>query len=112
MMNSEPQFIQSGYIHNAGVSALVEESAAYCLRTGCAPVIVLSQAITCDPKSTLDNIALHLFNRDIEGYKPRIIHTLSQFNVFSGTDDKDSAGPIWRKLLPAPLSMRNLRLVD
>ena len=57
-------------------------------------------------------VLLDVFNREIEGYKPRIIHTLGQFNVFSGTDDKDSADPVWRKLLPQPLGMRKLRLAD
>ena len=60
--------------------------------------------------SVVSKVLLDVFNRNIPEYKPRILHTIGQFVVFSGTDDKTNADPVWKKLLPQPLSLRSLRL--
>lgn len=80
-----------------------------------------AQAVTFVPGLDVDveygctivnKVLLDVFNRNIPEYTPRILHTLGQFNVFSGTDDKKSVDPMWKKLLPQPLSMRSLRLAE
>ena len=80
-MNSDTQPVRSGYFHNTSVASLAQESVAHYLRTGCAPVIVLSQAMTRDPKSALNTVALHLFNRGLIGGVQ--IHTFSLLVLLS-----------------------------
>ena len=57
-------------------------------------------------------VILDVLNYKNPGYKLRLLHTIGQFNIFSGTDDKTGAEEFWKKLLPQPLSMRTLRLSD
>lgn len=62
--------------------------------------------------SILSKAALDILNRKNENYHSRIYHTMSQFTVFSGTDDKSMADPFWKKALPGPLDMRSVLLND
>lgn len=62
--------------------------------------------------SILSKVVLDILNRKNADYHSRIYHTLTQFTVFSGTDDRSMADPFWKKALPGPLDMRNIRLND
>jgi hypothetical protein len=48
-------------------------------------------------------IMLDILNRDNPDYHPRILHTLSQFTVFSGTADRSGADPFWNRIFTKPL---------
>lgn len=55
-------------------------------------------------------VLLDMLNRDQEGYVPRLLNSIGQYTVFSGTADRTGTDAVWRKLLPQPLSMRSLPL--
>lgn len=60
----------------------------------------------------VSKILLDVFNRHNEEYQPRMLHTMGQYTVFSGTADRTAVEPVWKKLLPGALSMRSLPLSE
>jgi len=55
-------------------------------------------------------LLLDIFNRNNPKYSPRMLHTVGQYMMFSGTGDRRNVPAVWQKILPQPLSMRQLRL--
>lgn len=53
--------------------------------------------------SMADKIVLDILNRYNSDYKFRILHTLTQFTIFSGTADRTGIEDGWSKMLEKPL---------
>ncbi len=62
--------------------------------------------------SLFDKVVLDILNRNNPQYIPRIYHKMTQFTVFTGTDDRTFADPFWRKAFPTPVALRSLRHSD
>ena len=62
--------------------------------------------------SLFDKVVLDILNRNNPQYTPRVYHKMTQFTVFTGTDDRTFADPFWRKAFPTPVALRSLRHSD
>lgn len=62
--------------------------------------------------SLFDKVILDVLNRNHPDYSPRLIHKMTQYTVFSGTDSRSYADAFWKKVLPNPISLRSLRYTD
>ena len=62
--------------------------------------------------SLFDKVVLDILNRNNPEYKPRVYHKMTQFVIFSGTDDKTYAEPFWKKAFPTPIALRSLKHSD
>lgn len=59
--------------------------------------------------SLFNKVVLDILNRHNEQYSPRIMHKMTQFTIFSGTDDRTFAEPFWKKAFQTPIALRSLR---
>lgn len=59
--------------------------------------------------SLFDKVVLDILNRNNKDYVPRIFHKMTQYVIFSGTDDRTYADPFWQKAFPTPIALRSLR---
>lgn len=62
--------------------------------------------------SLFDKVILDIINRNNPNYTPRIYHKMTQYVIFSGTDDRTFADDFWKKAFPTPIALRNLRHSD
>lgn len=62
--------------------------------------------------SLFDKVVLDLLNRNNSSYVPRIYHKMTQFLVFSGTDDRAYAEDFWKKAFPQPIMLRSVKISD
>lgn len=62
--------------------------------------------------SLFDKVILDILNRNNQDYVPRIFHKMTQYVIFSGTDDRTYADPFWQKAFPTPIALRSLRHSD
>ena len=62
--------------------------------------------------SLFNKVVLDILNRNNPQYTPRLYHKMTQFTVFTGTDDRTFADPFWRKAFPTPIALRSLRHSD
>ena len=62
--------------------------------------------------SLFDKVVLDILNRKNPDYIPRIFHKMTQYVIFSGTDDRTFAEPFWKKAFPTPIALRSLRHSD
>lgn len=62
--------------------------------------------------SIASKCALDILNRFNRDYHFRLVHTLNQVNVFSGTGDRTGAEPGWSEILPEPLDHRSFTIAD
>lgn len=62
--------------------------------------------------SLADKIALDILNRSNPRYHFRLLDTLTQFTVFSGTGDRPEGERFWSQALPRPLDYRRISVRD
>ena len=62
--------------------------------------------------SLFDKVVLDILNRKNPAYVPRLYHKMTQFMIFSGTDDRTYADDFWKKAFPIPIALRSLQLSD
>ena len=62
--------------------------------------------------SLFDKVVLDILNRHNPEYVPRLYHKMTQYVIFSGTDDRTFAEPFWKKAFPTPIALRSLRHTD
>lgn len=62
--------------------------------------------------SLFDKVVLDILNRHNPEYLPRLYHKMTQYVIFSGTDDRTFAEPFWKKAFPTPIALRSLRHSD
>ena len=78
----------AGYVYSADTMELVEMAAESTRRTGCAPLFLLSHAVTHDSLSDVKALALHLYNKGITDGNN--VYTISLLNLLSsGKSVKD-----------------------
>ena len=59
--------------------------------------------------SLFDKVILDILGRNIPEYTPRLLHKMTQYVIFSGTDDRTFADDFWKKAFPTPVALRGLR---
>lgn len=62
--------------------------------------------------SLFNKIILDIINRNNPHYTPRLFHKMTQYIIFSGTDDRSYADSFWKNAFPLPIALRSLRLSD
>lgn len=62
--------------------------------------------------SLFDKVVLDIINRNNSDYVPRLYHKMTQYVIFSGTDDRTFAEEFWKKAFPTPIALRSLRHSD
>lgn len=60
--------------------------------------------------SLFNKVVLDIINRNNENYSPRIFHKITQYVLFSGTDNKPEG--FWKKLFTEPISIKNVTIKD
>lgn len=62
--------------------------------------------------SLFNKIVLDIINRNNPEYVARILPKMTQYLIFSGTDDRTYADEFWKKAFPTPIALRSLRHSD
>ena len=62
--------------------------------------------------SLFDKVVLDILNRKNPAYVPRLYNKMSQFVIFSGTDDRTYADEFWKKAFPIPIALRSVQLCE
>lgn len=62
--------------------------------------------------SLFDKVVLDILNRNNSNYVPRLYNKMTQYLIFSGTDDRTFAESFWKKAFPTPIALRSLRHSD
>ena len=58
--------------------------------------------------SLFDKVILDILNRNNLNYVPRLYNKMTQYLIFSGTDDRTFAESFWEKAFPTPIGLRSL----
>ncbi len=59
--------------------------------------------------SLFDKVVLDILNRNNPNYVSRLYNKMTQYLIFSGTDDRTFAESFWKKAFPTPIALRSLR---
>ena len=59
--------------------------------------------------SLFDKVVLDILNRHNSSYSPRLFHKMTQYVIFSGTDDRTYADAFWKRAFPTPIALRGVR---
>ena len=62
--------------------------------------------------SLFDKVILDILNRNNPNYVSRLYNKMTQYLIFSGTDDRTFAESFWKKAFPTPIALRSLRHSD
>lgn len=59
--------------------------------------------------SLFDKVVLDILNRNNPNYVSRLYNKMTQYLIFSGTDDRTFAESFWKKAFPTPIALRSVR---